>query len=139
MTDNEVNAILVAVMGRNVGRFLLTETGMESLSCQIECTLRLLRERGDVMPNYWVFDIFHDRSGKVTIRTARNFAEYPMTEEEFERVMGRPPVNDDLHRVNCKEAGAVGHFFCGWCLEHQKPKFECGCYTPKEKASCCTY
>lgn len=39
----------------------------------------------------------------------------------------RWPTDDDLERVNCKDAGNLGHMFCGWCEKHDKPRFECLC------------
>lgn len=54
-----------------------------------------------------------------------------MTAEEFESMVGRPPHLDDLERANCSEAGDVGHFMCGVCDEHKKPRFECGCLARK--------
>lgn len=50
-----------------------------------------------------------------------------MDAETFERFVGRPPVQDDLHRVNCLEAGSPGHRLCGWCDVHEGPRMECGC------------
>jgi hypothetical protein len=49
-----------------------------------------------------------------------------MTEQEFMETVGRLPVNDDLDRVNCPQAGTVGHAFCGRC-PHGLPRFEV-CY-----------
>lgn len=48
-------------------------------------------------------------------------AEYFIAKTETE------PEGDDLDRCNCKEAGEVGHQSCGWCNEHDKPVFQCGC------------
>ena len=50
-----------------------------------------------------------------------------MDAQEFEEKTGRAPENDDLERVNCPEAGVDGHWLCGWCENHDKPFFECGC------------
>lgn len=50
-----------------------------------------------------------------------------MDATEFEQKVGRPPENDDLDRVNCDKHGLPGHYFCGWCEMHDKPRFECGC------------
>ena len=56
-----------------------------------------------------------------------------MNAEEFEEKVGRAPIHDDLERVNCPDAGELGHWYCGWCPEHDKPRFECGCLnTTKE-------
>ena len=55
-----------------------------------------------------------------------------MNAEEFERKVGRPPRNDDLERVNCVAAGDPGHWYCGWCREHDLPRFECGCPSTKQ-------
>lgn len=45
--------------------------------------------------------------------------------KEFTQLVGREPDMDDLERVNCDSAGAIGHSCCGWCFIHSKPKFEC--------------
>jgi len=37
------------------------------------------------------------------------------------------PVQDDLKRVNCNTVGTIGHFSCGVCRKHKKPRFMCGC------------
>ena len=50
-----------------------------------------------------------------------------MTEAEFREKTGRDPENDDLERVNCPFAGSTMHSMCGWCQEHDKPRFYCGC------------
>ncbi len=49
----------------------------------------------------------------------------------FETITGRPPVQDDLERVNCHSAGTIGHDLCGWCNDHGTPRFECGCVVPR--------
>ena len=41
--------------------------------------------------------------------------------------MRRLPINDDLERINCKQAGEIGHTMCGWCDIHDRPIFECSC------------
>lgn len=45
----------------------------------------------------------------------------------FELLVGRPPQDDDLDRVNCELAGAIGHTMCGLCPTHAQPRFVCGC------------
>jgi uncharacterized OB-fold protein len=47
------------------------------------------------------------------------------TAEEFKLAVGREPEADDLERVNCPNAGRVGHYSCGWCEKCDKPYFEC--------------
>lgn len=57
---------------------------------------------------------------------ARGFVHVGKLDEyAFEQLTGRPPVDDDLLRVNCLEAGKPFHTFCGWCDEHGLPCFEC--------------
>jgi hypothetical protein len=51
----------------------------------------------------------------------------PMTAEEFEQLTGSPPDSDDLERVNCTTAGQPCHWGCGWCAEHNQPRFMCLC------------
>ena len=50
-----------------------------------------------------------------------------MTAAAFAAKTGRPPELDDLERVNCAKAGQIMHWQCGWCAEHDSPRFECGC------------
>lgn len=45
----------------------------------------------------------------------------------FYQATGREPQQDDMERSNCDRPGFPGHAFCGWCQEHNKPRFECGC------------
>jgi hypothetical protein len=52
---------------------------------------------------------------------------YRFSVVDFERMVGRPPVQDDLHRLNCRSVGQPGHYMCGLCEEHRLPCFECGC------------
>lgn len=50
-----------------------------------------------------------------------------MDEKEYLEKVGCPPQDDDLERVNCKNAGKLGHQHCGFCDVHNKPRFICGC------------
>ena len=50
-----------------------------------------------------------------------------ITEKKFIEKTGSRPQHDDLKRVNCEHAGEVGHTACGWCTEHDLPRFMCGC------------
>lgn len=41
---------------------------------------------------------------------------------------------DCAERIACKKAGSIGHFQCGVCFDHNKPRFLCGCLlTQQEK------
>lgn len=51
-----------------------------------------------------------------------------MSEEEFEAKFGRPPIDDELERINCDKVGTIGHQLCGWCDEHNTPRYECSCW-----------
>jgi hypothetical protein len=53
------------------------------------------------------------------------------TAEEFEAMVGRPPQLDDLDRMNCPNAGMVGHLMDGVCPVHEGPRFMCGCMAPR--------
>ena len=46
-----------------------------------------------------------------------------ITEEKFKECVGDLPINDDLERCNCKEAGQVGHYLCGWDEKRNMPVF----------------
>lgn len=50
-----------------------------------------------------------------------------ITPEKFKELTGQAPERDDLQRVNCDLAGESGHWQCGLCEEHDKPRFLCGC------------
>jgi hypothetical protein len=50
-----------------------------------------------------------------------------VTEDMFAQATGFPPTQDDLERCNCSDTGRIGHFQCGWCRAHKKPRFVCGC------------
>ncbi len=49
-----------------------------------------------------------------------------ITAEIFEEATGRPPVDDDLERCNCPNAGKLAHSCCGWNVEQNKPQYEVG-------------
>jgi hypothetical protein len=49
-----------------------------------------------------------------------------ITPEQFYEKFGFKPIMDDLIRVNCKETG-TGHYHCGVCETHNKPRFLCCC------------
>lgn len=51
---------------------------------------------------------------------------HTVTASEYEAAVGNAPVDDDLERVNCKNAGEMGHDYCGWCPKCNKPRFICG-------------
>lgn len=48
-----------------------------------------------------------------------------ITEEYFEKAVGRKPELDDLERCNCKKAGTLGHLQCGWNHNSNLPNFMC--------------
>jgi hypothetical protein len=52
---------------------------------------------------------------------------------EFEKRFGCKAERDDLDRVNCSHAGSVGHYHCGVCSIHNKPRFMCGCLGKERK------
>ena len=45
----------------------------------------------------------------------------------FRAWVGEEPIEDDLERSNCLDAGEIGHECCGWCEKHNKPQFMCMC------------
>lgn len=36
--------------------------------------------------------------------------------------------NEDMERIECKKVGKINHYFCGFCLKHDVPRFRCGCF-----------
>lgn len=46
-----------------------------------------------------------------------------ITAEAFKKATGYEPVNDDLERCNCTQAGETGHYFCGWNYTKNLPQF----------------
>jgi hypothetical protein len=57
-----------------------------------------------------------------------------ITEAEFKQRFKRDPVHDDLERVNCDRVGEPGHWQCGICDNHSRPRFECSCIAPRREA-----
>jgi len=50
---------------------------------------------------------------------------------------GRWPTQDNLARVNCRDAGRLRHLSCGWCDTHRAPMFQCLCRTTQAFSSLC--
>lgn len=49
------------------------------------------------------------------------------TPEHFKSRVGREPEMDDMERVNCDKVGTFGHMLCGWCPEHDLPRWHPKC------------
>lgn len=49
-----------------------------------------------------------------------------ITRERFLAAVGRTPVEDELERCNCPDAGKVGHMSCGWNFTYDMPVFMVG-------------
>lgn len=56
-----------------------------------------------------------------------------ITKKYFTKKVGKLPIDDDLERCNCQDAGKVGHFYCGWCKKCDLPIFICGHLTASDK------
>jgi len=56
-----------------------------------------------------------------------------ITADQFRQATGRDPEQDDLERVNCPNAGEVGHWGCGWDKRLNLPVFEVGFSRAQEK------
>jgi hypothetical protein len=46
-----------------------------------------------------------------------------ITRAKFLAATGVEPINDDLERCNCAQAGELGHWFCGWDDARNLPVF----------------
>jgi hypothetical protein len=46
-----------------------------------------------------------------------------ISREKFIDRVGREPEQDDLERCNCPLTGKIGHWGCGWNVEHDMPQF----------------
>ena len=51
-----------------------------------------------------------------------------ITAEQYKEAVGVDPINDDLERCNCKKAGEMGHWFCGWDKITNLPVFLSGAF-----------
>jgi len=49
------------------------------------------------------------------------------TEAGFLFKFGRMPEPGALDRLNCHQEGSFGHWNCGFCEKHDKPRFMCLC------------
>lgn len=56
-----------------------------------------------------------------------------ITPEQFKKRFGFDPIDDDIIRVTCPYAGQVGHYSCGICPKHRKPRYVCGCLKKSRK------
>lgn len=95
----------------------------------VEYEIRKAVELGEAPKGLFQFAVFQDPTNpnSVTINVWRNFTAFPMTRSEFFDWFNRAPEDDELHRINCGEAGEVGHFHCGWCPRHSIGRWACGC------------
>jgi hypothetical protein len=57
-----------------------------------------------------------------------------ITAKKFKAAMGRDPIQDELERANCAQAGEMGHWGCGWCENCNKPRTICPCETNRRMA-----
>jgi len=133
--ENDLRQRLVESLKKFIGRTLISEASLENIRSTIAFTLRQMEAEGGKPFRFFVYEVEEapDRIGQVNFYLARNFALYPATEEEFEELVGRPPVQDDLHRLNCDKVGEFGHMQCGWCLRHGRMRMECGCLVNNTK------
>jgi hypothetical protein len=46
-----------------------------------------------------------------------------ITRELFLAAVGVEPIQDDLERCNCPQAGEFGHWCCGWDADRNLPVF----------------
>jgi len=46
-----------------------------------------------------------------------------ITPDQFRAATGHDPIDDDLERCNCPDAGELGHQSCGWNHEQNCPQF----------------
>lgn len=44
-----------------------------------------------------------------------------ITSEYYQKHVGVAPINDDIDRCNCPDAGKIGHSSCGWNYMLNKP------------------
>lgn len=113
-----------------VGRWIHSSTDEQVIFVQsvLESELNSIMAEGLVPPRFLICGTYPGTQlGDYEVRISQNFAMYPMDADYFKQVVGREPVQDDLHRVNCDQARTIGHYQCGWCLFHETPRFECGC------------
>lgn len=95
-------------------------------SCKQQMTALLQDEvgNGNIEGDKYVVDVVKDPDDNHAF--VYSIRPSVIDEEYFEKAMGRPPENDDLHRANCADAGKPGHRLCGWCTLCNKPRFVCG-------------
>lgn len=51
----------------------------------------------------------------------KNFIPPLITADVYKQATGNEPIQDDLERANCPQAGAIGHSACGWCVKNNIP------------------
>lgn len=109
----------------------LNDTTRHRVRAVIACCLKEKELAGVTPPDFWQTKVRegaeYTARGIIDIYMVRNFAKFRMTEAEYRDTFNREPTNDDLERINCGQAGGAGHFCCGWCMDHETARFECGC------------
>jgi hypothetical protein len=92
-------------------------------------------EKGPVPRESVIIDIDNsDPNAPQIIINVREKKSEIITQEQFHHTVGRAAINDDLERCNCDKAGETGHISCGWCQDHNRPRFVCGCIINKRVA-----
>jgi len=57
-----------------------------------------------------------------------------ITKEVLISAIGREPVDDDLERCNCPDAGEPIHTCCGWNTERNLPQYFIGPLEAEERS-----
>ncbi len=128
MIRRELNAILERFRHRPSDDELRRRI-MESVQNEI----RRMVDCGDVPSDYCRHAFTHDKMrGALHLYVVRDYRYYPMTGDDFHDFFRRAPAQDDLHRINCREAGTLGHWHCGWCMRHETARWDCGCVVAEE-------
>jgi len=134
--SEEVEAFVRAHLEEGLAAFInepITDATRHRIERMVADNFACLVDTGDLPPDYWRYAVkalpTDIAARTINFYMVRNFAAYPMTDREFEGAFSWGPGLYDLHRVNCTDAGTVGHYQCGWCMTHETARFVCGCYS----------
>jgi hypothetical protein len=84
--------------------------------------IRQMEEDGSAPPDFFRWTLVANERGTVDIAIGRNLVRYPMDAEEFRARLGVEPEPGELDRINCPQAGEIGHATCGWDPAAKRPR-----------------
>jgi hypothetical protein len=124
----EVGQLVMQAVQHLPGRTSMSLQATSQIESLVKGALQQAVAKGLIPVGYLLVKAYPvEDIGEYRLSIMQDFVKFPLDAIGYHELFGRPPVQDDLHRVNCDQAGTPGHWMCGACLQHRRPRFECGC------------